>query len=150
MTSKKNVRKDDIMHISNYPLTILLYKYGHPYLTYLPQKFLSKLLFWKKYGSEIPYLHKFWTSNSKKPETLSFILSFFLSVIPLKFSSACRNASSTKSSLMILLEKVRYWWILLDIAQQDIVIHFLILIIVMHCPLMSDIFKCCLLIVFRM
>ena len=37
-------------------LTILLYKYGHPYLTYLPQKFLSKLFFGKKYGWEIPYL----------------------------------------------------------------------------------------------
>ena len=46
------------MQISNYPLTILLYnKYGHPYLTYLPQKILSKLFF----GSEIPYLPTIWT-----------------------------------------------------------------------------------------
>ena len=28
---------------------------------YLPQKFLSKLFFWKKYGSEIPYLPTIWT-----------------------------------------------------------------------------------------
>ena len=49
------------MHISNYPLTILLYKYGHPYLTYLPQKFLSKRFLWKKFGSEISYLPTIWT-----------------------------------------------------------------------------------------
>ena len=42
-------------------LTILLYKYGHAYLTYLPQKFLSKLFFGKKYGWEIPYLPTIWT-----------------------------------------------------------------------------------------
>ena len=39
----------------------ILYKYGHPYRTYLSQNFSSKLLLWKKYGSEIPYLPTIWT-----------------------------------------------------------------------------------------
>ena len=37
------------------------YKYGHPYLTYLPQIFLSKLFFQKKFGSKVPYLPTVWT-----------------------------------------------------------------------------------------
>ena len=37
------------------------YKYGHPYLTYLPQIFLSKLFFQKKFGWEVPYLPTVWT-----------------------------------------------------------------------------------------
>ena len=37
------------------------YKYGHPYLTYLPQKILSKLFFRKKFGSKVPYLPTVWT-----------------------------------------------------------------------------------------
>ena len=36
------------------------YKYGHPYLTYLPQIFLSKLFFQKKFGWEVPYLPTVW------------------------------------------------------------------------------------------
>ena len=35
--------------------------YGHQYLTYLPWKFLSKLFFWQKYGSKMPYLPTVWT-----------------------------------------------------------------------------------------
>ena len=58
------------MHISNYPLTILLHKYGHPYLTYLPRNFLSKLFFLKKYGSEIPYLPTIWTYVQNFVDTL--------------------------------------------------------------------------------
>ena len=34
--------------------TILLYKYGHPHLTYLPQKFLSKLFFGKSMAQKYP------------------------------------------------------------------------------------------------
>ena len=41
--------------------TILLCKYGLPYLPTLPQKKLSKLFFWKKYGPKIPYLPIVWT-----------------------------------------------------------------------------------------
>ena len=41
--------------------TILLCKYGLPYLPTLPQKNLSKLFFWKKFGSKIPYLPTVWT-----------------------------------------------------------------------------------------
>ena len=41
--------------------TILLCLYGFPHLPTLPQKILSKLFFWKKYGSKIPYLPMVWT-----------------------------------------------------------------------------------------
>ena len=44
------------------PSSYFCYMYGHQYLTYLPQKFLSKLFFWKKYGLEIPYLPTIWTN----------------------------------------------------------------------------------------
>ena len=40
---------------------LYFYRYGHQYLTYLPWKFLSKLYFWQKYGSKIPYLPTVWT-----------------------------------------------------------------------------------------
>ena len=42
------------------------YKYGHPYLTYLPQIFLSKLFFQKKFGWEVPYLPTVWTYEYKR------------------------------------------------------------------------------------
>ena len=41
--------------------TILSFKYEHPYLPTLPQKNLSKLFFWKKFGSKTPYLPTVWT-----------------------------------------------------------------------------------------
>ena len=45
----------------NTPYQYQKYKYGHPYLTYLPQIFLSKLFFQKKFGWEVPYLPTVWT-----------------------------------------------------------------------------------------
>ena len=36
-------------------------RYRYQYLTYLPWTCLSKLSFWKKYGSKIPYLPTLWT-----------------------------------------------------------------------------------------
>ena len=46
---------------SRSPYQYQKYKYGHPYLTYLPQFFLSKLFFQKKFGSKVPYLPTVWT-----------------------------------------------------------------------------------------
>ena len=40
---------------------VYFHRYGHQHLTYLPWKFMSKLFFWKKYGSKIPYLPTVWT-----------------------------------------------------------------------------------------
>ena len=73
-------------------LTILLYnKYGHPYLTYLPQNFLSKLFFWKKYGSEISYLPMIWTN-------VQIFVVFYLDLSPYeKFRRLCAFASAFSS-----------------------------------------------------
>ena len=60
------------MHISNYPLTILFYKYGHPYLTYLPQKFLFKLFFGKNMAQKYPTYLQF--GHMCKINTVPFFL----------------------------------------------------------------------------
>ena len=46
---------------SRAPYQYQIYKYGNPYLTYLPQIFLSKLFFRKSLASKVPYLPTVWT-----------------------------------------------------------------------------------------
>ena len=53
------------------------YKYEHPYLTYLPQKFLSKFFFWKKYNPELAslstiFLHPLLREGSQKKKLRKF------------------------------------------------------------------------------
>ena len=59
--------------------TILLCKYGLPYLPTLPQKKLSKFFFWKKFVSKIPYLPTVWTYVQSF--VVFFILNALLSVL---------------------------------------------------------------------
>ena len=77
--------------------TVLLYKYGlrTSLSTYLLQKILSKLYFWKKYGWRLPYLPIVWTYVQ------SFVV-FFMGLSPKL--SADSNVSAYRSSTVTISE----------------------------------------------
>ena len=77
--------------------TILLCKYGLPYLPTLPQKKLSKLFFLKKFGSKIPYLPTVWTYVQSFVVFLFGTLSLAVySISPLP--PPTRNSTSTRKN----------------------------------------------------